>query len=229
MILKNRGVNAPGSLQASEFIAFIAIFSQVIRPAKAMVVALANIQRGEASGKRILEVLDTKIEVADHPNAIALKSFSKEIEFNNVCFGYSDKSVLKNISFTLKKGKTLALVGPSGVGKSTIADLLPRFYDVTSGSINIDGIDIRSLKMESLRSQMSFVTQDVILFNDTIFNNIALGKPDASEEEVIRAAQIANAHEFIMETEHGYQTNIGDRDPFIGWPAPAYQHCPCCF
>jgi len=137
MILKNQGINSSG-LQASEFIAFIAIFSQVIRPAKAMVVALANIQRGEASGQRIIEVLDTKIEVDDHPNAIPLKAFNNQVEFNNVCFGYSDKQVLQNISFSIEKGKTIALVGPSGVGKSTIADLLPRFYDITSGIISID-------------------------------------------------------------------------------------------
>ncbi|MFZ1784842.1 MAG: ABC transporter ATP-binding protein [Ferruginibacter sp.] len=210
MILKNQGAN-PSGLQASEFIAFIAIFSQVIRPAKAMVVALANIQRGQASGSRILEVLDTKIEVDDHPNAVPLKSFNYAVEFNDVCFGYSDKPVLTDINFTIGKGKTIALVGPSGVGKSTIADLLPRFYDVTGGTITIDGQNIRDFTMESLRSQMSFVTQDIILFNDSIFNNIALGKPDASIEEVMRAAKIANAHEFIIDTEEGYETNIGDR------------------
>ena len=209
MILKNNG--AATGLQASEFIAFIAIFSQVMRPAKAMVVALANIQRGEASGQRILEVLDTPILVADKSGAAILKGFTDIIEFRDVCFGYSNTPVLKNISFTLEKGKTLALVGPSGVGKSTIADLMPRFYDVTSGSITIDGEDIRDFTMESLRTQMSFVTQDIILFNDSIFNNIALGKPDATIEEVMNAAKVANAHDFIMHTEDGYQTNIGDR------------------
>lgn len=210
MILKNQGV-AHSGLQASEFIAFIAIFSVAIRPAKAMVIALANIQRGEASGHRIIEVLDTKIEVDDHPDAIELKSFNHKVEFKNVGFGYSDKAVLENISFSIEKGKTIALVGPSGVGKSTIADLLPRFYDVSCGCITIDGKDIRKYTMESLRAQMSFVTQDIVLFNDSIFNNIALGRPEASEEEVIRAAKIANAHDFIMETESGYQTNIADR------------------
>ncbi|CAN5767095.1 ABC transporter ATP-binding protein [soil metagenome] len=209
MILNNHGKTS--GLQASEFIAFIAIFSQIMRPAKAMVVALANIQRGEASGQRILEVLDTPILVADKPGAATIKKFNHSVTFNDVCFGYSSTAVLKNISFTLEKGKTLALVGPSGVGKSTIADLMPRFYDVTQGSIEIDGTDIRDLTMESLRSQMSFVTQDIILFNDSIFNNIALGKPDASIEEVMNAAKIANAHDFIMHTEDGYQTNIADR------------------
>jgi ATP-binding cassette, subfamily B, bacterial MsbA len=210
LILNNPAQNA-GGLKASEFIAFIAIFSQVIRPAKAMVVAMANIQRGQASGQRILEVIDTPVEVADKINAIELKQFNHQIEFTNVDFRYTEKSILENISFTVTKGKTVALVGPSGVGKSTIADLVPRFYDVTNGSITIDGTDIRDVTMESLRQHMSFVTQDTILFNDTIFNNIALGKPDATMADVVAAAKIANAHDFIIDTEEGYQTNIADR------------------
>jgi subfamily B ATP-binding cassette protein MsbA len=209
-LIINHGQNKEG-LNASQFITFLAIFSQLIRPAKAMVVALANIQRGRASGERILEVIDTPIAVDDKPNAREIKSFNREIRFENVSFRYTEKPVLKNISFSIPRGKMIALVGPSGVGKSTIADLIPRFYDVNEGAILIDGIDIREFKMESLRKLMSFVTQDTILFNDTVFSNIALGHPDGREEDVIHAAKIANAHEFIMETESGYQTNIGDR------------------
>ncbi|MFY7879152.1 MAG: ABC transporter ATP-binding protein [Lacibacter sp.] len=199
------------ALSPGAFIAFLAIFSQVIRPAKAMVVAFANIQRGQAASERILQVIDTPIEVEDRPDAKELLSFREQIEFKNIRFGYSEKTILEDISFVLPKGKTVALIGPSGVGKSTLADLLPRFYDVKNGSITIDGVDIRDFKMESLRSHMSFVTQDTMLFNDTIFNNIALGKPNASMEDVIHAAKVANAHDFIVQTENGYHTNIGDR------------------
>jgi len=209
LILQN-GQTAAG-IQASEFIAFIAIFSQVLRPAKAMVVAGANIQRGRAAGERILEIIDKPIEVKDKDDAALLNEFNYAIEFRNVDFSYSDMPVLKNVSFTISKGKTVALVGVSGVGKSTIADLIPRFYDVKNGAVLVDGIDVRDYKMESLRSHMSFVTQETFLFNDTIFNNIAIGKPDATEEEVMEAARIANAHDFIKQTENGYQTSIGDR------------------
>ena len=209
LILQN-GQNAAG-IQASEFIAFIAIFSQVLRPAKAMVMAGANIQRGRGAGERILEIIDKPVEVKDKEDAIELKAFEYAVEFSNVDFSYSDMPVLKKVSFVIPKGKTIALVGVSGVGKSTIADLVPRFYDVKNGAVLIDGIDVRNYKMESLRSHMSFVTQETFLFNDTIFNNIAIGKPDATEEEVIAAARIANAHEFILQTEDGYQTTIGDR------------------
>ncbi|HEX7846262.1 MAG TPA: ABC transporter ATP-binding protein, partial [Chitinophagaceae bacterium] len=198
-------------LQASAFIAFIAIFSQVLRPAKAMVVAGANIQRGRAAGERLLEIIDMPVEITDKENARELHSFKESIGFVNVDFGYNDVTVLKNVSFEIPKGKTVALIGSSGVGKSTIADLIPRFYDVKGGAVLVDGIDVKDYKMESLRSLMSFVTQETFLFNDTIFNNIALGRPEATEEEVMEAARIANAHDFIMHTENGYQTIVGDR------------------
>ncbi len=204
-------LNGDAGLQASSFITFIILFSQVIRPVKSLVTALSNVQIGQASGERILEILDKPVEIEDKPNAIPMKGFNEKIELVDVSFQYGEKSVLKNINLTIDKGRTIALVGPSGVGKSTIADLIPRFYEVTSGEVLIDGVDVKDYTMESLRSHMSFVTQEIILFNDTIFNNIALGRPDATEEEVIAAAKIANAHEFIMHTEHGYQTNIGDR------------------
>ena len=209
LILRN-GQGA-GGIQASAFIAFIAIFSQVLRPAKAMVIAGANIQRGRAAGERILEIIDKPNEVRDRPGAITLTGFNDSVEFERVSFGYSDTTVLNDISFTIPKGKTIALIGSSGVGKSTIADLIPRFYDVKQGAILVDGVDVRDYTMESLRSVMSFVTQETFLFNDTIFNNIALGKPDATLDEVIAAAKVANAHDFIMQTENGYHTVTGDR------------------
>jgi ATP-binding cassette, subfamily B, bacterial MsbA len=198
-------------LKASEFIAFIAIFSQLLRPAKAIVVAGANIQRGRGSGERILELIDKTVEINDKPDALELMAFQHVVEFRNVDFAYNEIPVLQNINFTIPAGKTIALIGHSGVGKSTIADLIPRFYDVKKGAVLIDGIDVRDYKMESLRKVMSFVTQDIFLFNDTIFNNIALSRPDATAEEVIHAAKIANAHDFILQTEDGYQTITGDR------------------
>lgn len=209
-LILRQGPNAAG-IQASEFIAFIAIFSQVLRPAKAMVVAGANIQRGRGAGERILEIIDKPIGIRDREGAIELDEFRHSIEFRHVDFSYSETPVLRDISFSIPRGKTIALIGSSGVGKSTIADLIPRFYDVKGGAVLIDGTDIRDYRIESLRSHMSFVTQEIFLFNDTIFNNIALGRPEAKEEEVIAAARIANAHDFIMQTEDGYQTLTGDR------------------
>ena len=200
-----------GELTAEEFIGFITIFSQVLRPVKSMVGALASIQRAQAAGERILAVIDTPIEIQDKENAVELHEFQSEIEFRNVGFQYGERPILQNINFNVRKGHTVALVGSSGGGKSTIADLIPRFYDVKEGCILIDGRDIRDYTQESLRQQMGIVTQESILFNDTIFNNIAFGKSDAREEDVIQAAKIANAHDFILQTEQGYYTNIGDR------------------
>ncbi|OKL41219.1 ABC transporter ATP-binding protein [Pontibacter flavimaris] len=204
-------LNNESDLSASEFITYIILFSQVLVPAKAMSSAFSNIQRGLVSGDRVLQVIDTKPQIVNKPNAKVLPAFRNEIEFRDVAFAYGNKPVLQDINFRIQKGKTVALVGPSGGGKSTLADLVPRFYDPTSGAILIDGHDIRDYTMESVRAQMGVVTQESILFNDTIFNNIAFNKTDATEEEVIAAAKIANAHEFIINADNGYQTVIGDR------------------
>lgn len=201
-------LNQSSDLQASDFITFIALFSQITRPAKDISNAFGQAQRGIVAGGRILELLDKDVEIPD--GQMEMK-FEKEIEFDHVNFSYTtDRPILKDISFTLNKGETVALVGASGGGKSTIADLLIRFYDVSSGKIKIDGVDIRDLSQSSLRSQMGVVTQEPMLFNDTIANNIAFGRV-VSEEEIIRAAKIANAHDFIMAQPEGYQTSVGDR------------------
>ena len=198
-------------LSASDFITFILIFSQVTRPAKEISNAFSGSQRGIASGERVLELIDTVPLIQDKPNAMTLPGFRQNIEVQNVSFAYQpDRPVLKGISFTLEKGKTIALVGSSGGGKSTLADLIPRFYDPTNGRIMIDDVDLRDCTMHSLRNLMGIVTQESILFNDTIFNNIAFGS-EATEKEVMRAAEIANAHDFILAQPDGYQTVIGDR------------------
>ncbi|WP_247236898.1 ABC transporter ATP-binding protein [Telluribacter sp. SYSU D00476] len=198
-------------LTASQFIFYIATFSQVMRPAKEISNAFSNTQRGIASGERVLELVDTRNAIADRLNARPLNEFKDKIEVRNVSFEYeSGVPVLNGVSFTMHKGRTIALVGSSGGGKSTIADLVPRFYDPTQGQILIDGHDLRDITTASLRDKMGIVTQESILFNDTIFNNIAFGA-EASEEEVIAAAKIANAHQFITEQPEGYQTVIGDR------------------
>lgn len=207
----NLVLNQQSDLKAEEFITYIVLFSQVLVPAKAMSAAFSNIQRGLVSGDRILKVIDTKPQVIDKPNAKVLPEFRHEIKFRDVSFGYGDHTVLQDINFSIQKGMTVALVGPSGGGKSTLADLIPRFYDPTKGAILIDGHDIRDYTAESVRDKIGVVTQESILFNDTIFNNIAFNKTDATEEEVIAAAKIANAHEFIVQTPEGYQTLIGDR------------------
>ena len=204
-------LSGQGDLEASEFIAYIAIFSQVMRPAKALTDAFSNIHNGIAAGERVLQLIDEKNKVANKPNAKLIAGFNKEIQFNQVCFSYDNNEVLSQINLNIKKGQTIALVGPSGGGKSTLVDLIPRFMDVTSGRLLIDDINIKDLNQESLRDLIGVVNQESILFNDTIFNNIAFANLSATEDQVIHAAKIANAHDFIMGTEAGYQTNIGDR------------------
>ena len=199
------------ALSASEFITYIILYSQILVPAKAISTAISNIQRGIASGERIFEIMDTKTTIKDNPDAKSFELFTKKVEYVDVSFAYENQPVLKNISFEIPEGKIIALVGASGSGKSTIADLLPRFYDCTSGEILIDGIPLREIKLKDLRNQLGIVTQESILFNDTVFKNIAFGVEDASEEAVIKAAKIANAHDFITAMPQGYQTNIGDR------------------
>ncbi|MBX3254670.1 MAG: ABC transporter ATP-binding protein [Chitinophagaceae bacterium] len=198
-------------LNAANFIAYIALFSQILRPAKAISSSFGNIHSGIAAGERVLALIDEKPAIVDAADAQPLNTFSEVLKFEDVSFAYNEKQVLQNINITIPKGKSVALVGPSGGGKSTLMDLIPRFIEQQSGVITIDGKDIRSLTTESLRSLMGIVNQESILFNDTIFNNIAFGNANATQEEVEAAATIANAHEFIMATGHGYQTNIGDK------------------
>jgi len=199
------------SLKAADFIVYIALFSQVMRPAKAISDAFSNIHSGIAAGERVLELIDEKPKITDAPDAVFIDTFSDSIRLENVSFAYNEKEVLKEVSLIIPKGKNIALVGPSGGGKSTLMDLLPRFIEPTGGRILIDGKDIQHVKTDSLRALMGIVNQESILFNDTIFNNIAFAKPNATQAEVEAAARIANAHEFILNTENGYQTNIGDR------------------
>ena len=194
-----------------EFIVYIGFYWRVLEPAKAMANAYASIQRGLVSGRRVLAILDQKSAITNAKNPVALSRFEKSIEFKDVSFSYATESVLKHINFSIPKGKMIALVGPSGAGKSTIADLLPRFYDVSSGRIELDGVDVRQYNMKDLIAQMGVVTQEAILFNDTVYNNIAFGIEGVTREDVIRAARIANADEFIVQLENGYDTNIGDR------------------
>lgn len=198
-------------LSGQDFIAYIAIFSQVMRPAKAITDSFSNIHSGIAAGERVLELIDEHSEINDAPDAIVLNDFTKEIKLDNLSFSYPGREVLKSVNLTIPKGSAVALVGPSGGGKSTLMDLIPRFIEAGSGSVTIDGVDVKQIKMESLWSNIGMVNQESVLFNDTVFNNIAFGKPDAKPEEVENAARIANAHDFIMQMEGGYATNIGDR------------------
>lgn len=198
------------SLSGGAFITYLALAYQILTPAKAISKASYKVRAGNAAADRVLEILDTESPLEDRQDAQDKKTFDSELKLEHVSFKYEDDLVLKDFSVNIKKGMTVALVGQSGSGKSTIANLLTRFYDVNSGTISIDGVDIRDLKTESLRNLLGLVTQDSILFNETIKNNLKLGKSDATDEEVIEALKIANAWEFVEELPHGVETNIGD-------------------
>jgi subfamily B ATP-binding cassette protein MsbA len=203
--------SASKSLPPEVFLTFLAIFSQILNPAKAVVTAVYNIQKGAASIERIQKVLDAEETITQKPNAIEHKVFEHQIEYRNVSFQYEKDEVLKNVNLTIQKGKTVALVGTSGGGKSTMVDLLPRFYDVVGGEILIDGIPITDLVISDLRAMMGIVSQETILFNGSLYENIAFGLENVKLEDVVSAAKVANAHEFIEKLELGYDTNIGDR------------------
>jgi subfamily B ATP-binding cassette protein MsbA len=207
----NLVLSEQSSLEPEAFLGFLAVFSTIIQPAKNFSNGITSLQKGTASARRIFELIDQKPAIENKPDAVVLERFQQTIEFRHVHFAYDREAVLKDINLTIPKGKTVALVGPSGGGKSTLADLVPRFYDPTAGEVCIDGRPLPDYQIESLRRQIGVVAQESILFNDTIFNNIAFGMPDASLEAVQAAARIANAHDFIMQTEDGYQTRIGER------------------
>lgn len=198
------------SLLGSEFITYMALAYQILTPAKAISKASYKVKAGNAAADRILEIIETDSPLKDKDNAITKTSFDSNITFDNIYFKYDDQYVLKNFSLSINKGKTVALVGQSGSGKSTIANLITRFYDVNKGQICVDNIDIRNLTTSSLRNLIGMVTQDAILFNDTIKNNLLLGKPDANENEILEALKIANAWEFVKDLPEGIETNIGD-------------------
>jgi subfamily B ATP-binding cassette protein MsbA len=199
------------ALEASAFIGYLALFYNIINPAKALSNSFSNMQKGTAAIGRIEQVLQTPNTVDDNVNGKKLELFTNSIELRNVSFSYEGVVVLRGINLKIVKGKTVALVGSSGAGKSTLADLIPRFHDVTEGELLIDGINIKEYSLKSVREQISIVTQEPILFNDTIANNILIGKQNAVASEVEDAATVANAHQFISKKENSYNTNIGDR------------------
>jgi subfamily B ATP-binding cassette protein MsbA len=208
LVLQNKRI------EAETFIGFMVIFAQLIPPAKNFSSAFYNIRKGLASAQRIFEVMDAKASIPEKENAISITEFKSGIEYRNVSFAYNHydgKKILNGISASIPKGKMIALVGPSGAGKTTFVDLLARFYDVEEGLILIDGNDMRDIRLQDLRSLYGIVSQEAILFNDTVHNNITFGNEAASRESVIEAAKIANAHDFIMKLEKGYDTMIGDR------------------
>ncbi|QXP64816.1 ABC transporter ATP-binding protein [Polaribacter sp. HaHaR_3_91] len=199
-----------GNLKASQFLGYIVLFYTVLNPIKLITTTFYNIQKGEASAERIMTVLNTENTIKDKPNAIIKQDFTNKIEFKNISFKYKDEYVLKNFSLTINKGETVALVGQSGSGKSTLANLITRFYDVNKGDVLIDDNNIKDITKKSLRNLMGIVSQDSILFNDTITNNIKLGTQQATDDAVLEAAKIANADEFIQNLPEKYDTNIGD-------------------
>jgi subfamily B ATP-binding cassette protein MsbA len=202
------------TMNGSILITYLAIFAMLLAPAKSLTTAYYNVQKGLASAERINKILDAEVNICDPVNPVALTKFEKEIEYKNVSFAYREGEVgwvLDSVNLKIAKGKTIALVGQSGSGKTTMADMLPRFYDASQGEILIDGISIKKTRLKDLRSLMGIVTQESILFNDTVYNNIAFGIENVTEQKVMEAAKIANAHEFIMQMPDGYQTNIGDR------------------
>ncbi|MDR0694987.1 MAG: ABC transporter ATP-binding protein/permease [Prevotellaceae bacterium] len=204
-------VNGKLGMGISEFVAYLAFYYQVLSPAKAIAGTYALIQKGLISGERIFAIIDAPVEITKRNRSIPVCTFTDKITYRDVSFAYQNEPVLNHINLTIEKGQMVALVGLSGAGKTTMADLLPRFYDVTSGEILLDNINIKDYEPKGLIGLMGIVTQDAILFNDTVFNNIAFGVEDVAEAAVVRAAKIANAHEFIMQMEHGYQTGIGDQ------------------
>jgi len=205
LVLKNTFLD-PG-----DFLAYILIFSQVIQPLKSLSAASYNIRKGAASVERIEHLIHEDVSIKEIANPVILHSFEDSIEFKNVSFSYEDKLILDDINLKIEKGKTIALVGSSGAGKSTLVDLIPRFHDTVKGELLIDGINIKNYSLESLRHHMGIVTQEPILFNDTIANNVSLGLDNATEEQIINACKIANAHNFILQNEYGYNTSIGER------------------
>jgi subfamily B ATP-binding cassette protein MsbA len=207
----NLVLNNQSALDAAAFLTYLIVFTQVLSPAKGISKAYSSIQRAIASADRIFEIVDTIPEILDAPSAKESADFKESIEFKNVSFAYGNEWVLNNINLTIPRGRTMALVGPSGSGKSTLVDLIPRFYDPSKGKVLLDGISVTEYKLDAIRSLMGIVNQEPILFNDTVFNNIAFGLPGASDEQVIKAATIANAHEFILKLDNGYQTEIGER------------------
>jgi subfamily B ATP-binding cassette protein MsbA len=199
------------TLTGSQFITYLALYSQIIQPLKSISQASGNVQRGIVAGEKIFSILDEPVKIEEQRNTVEKQSFDRNIELRNVSFRYTTQDVLSEINLNISKGKSIALVGESGSGKSTLADLISRFYDPTEGQVFIDDVDVKDIRLNHLRSLISFVSQDAVLFNDTIFNNIAFGTPDASIEKVKHAASIANADSFIEQTDNGYNTIIGDR------------------